>query len=650
MKNFIIKHRLAVFIAIILVVFFFVCFFTQEKVMGNDSQKALLGGNDIFSPFKLEGWGSAWYTQPEYDGDDMPNDALVLADNIDFDIKKSIAPRTGNFILGTISTDKNPIKTMHTSSALDGRELLVRTHTTVLEWWNADNTTWETLDNGYTTGEDFSFVDGMTSSETANYTYFTNGHDSLRRFRISFGSLSTTTGATTTLNSVTGYDSADDIGFDTTGTVTIDGSDYAYTGISGWNLTGMYGATSTLTALSENVGIISTVETTGFTDTPGTSTALVIKDQRLYAASNNSVFCSKIDDFQDFSYTSPRVASEGEVVIFPEGGDHITGLAVRPAYVAVFKKNYIGSLKFQDFGTDFSDIPVIDTLVRENGIGAVNQKSIINKNFSVIFSNYDIGISELTRLESTDFDQTVSLAERIRNSVDDYVLTDSAVGIYKNRVLHSVRDSSDYNNKIIVYDYVYDRFTEYSGWNANCFAVYNDNIYYGDAINKNVYKIFSGDYNDNNLPFSTEWKTKWINFGYADNWKEIGYVFVEGFLNQETDLDFTIYLDEGGNLTSKTVTISGDGDYVASAPGAGFGINPFGLVNFSDVSSDSENLLHFAGYIMLDDLFGNKFRNIQFGGETSGVNQNYRITKIIPYANVLSPQWAMDYSEFIIND
>ena len=608
-----------------------------------------LGANDIFSSFKMEGWGSAWYTQPEYDGDDMPTDAIIEAKNIDFDIKKSIAPRLGNEILGTESSNKNPVNSLYTANALDGRELLIRTHSTVLEWWNPDNTSWETLDTGYTTGKDFSFVDGMTSSETANYTYFTNGFETLRRFRIAFGSMATTTGATTTLNSVSGYDSADDIGFNTSGTVTIDGSDYSYSGISGWNLTGMTGS-STLTALSANEGIISTVETSGFTDSPGTSTALVIKDQRLYAASQNSVFCSKIDDFQDFSFSSPRVASEGEVVIFPEGGNKINALAVRPNYVAVFKKDYIGSLKFTDFSADLSDIPVIDTLAAEIDIGAVNQKSVVNKNFSVIFSNNDIGLSELTRLENKDFDETISLAERIRNSINDYVLTDSSIGIYKNKILHAVRDSADFNNKIIVYDFRYDRFTEFSGWNANDFAVYGDYLYYGDSINQNVYKAFNDEYDDNDLPYTTEWKTKWVNFGYPDNWKEAGYLFVEGFINKETSLDFTIYLDEGGKLTSKKVVITGSGDYVAKNVGTGFGTNPFGIPNFSNVTGDSDNLLHFAGYILLDDLFGNKFRNIQFGGVTSGVGQNYRITKIIPYVHILDPQWAMSYSEFIIND
>lgn len=604
-----------------------------------------IGRVDNFTSVKFEGWGAGWYTQPEYDGDDMPIDALVEANNIDFDVKKSIAPRLGSKVLGTKSASTTPIISIYTAHALDGRELLLRTYEDVIEWWNEDNETWETLATGYTANQSFTFVDGMTSTETANYTYFANGVDALKRFRIAFGSLATTTGATTTLNSVSGFDSADDIGFNPSGgTVTINGNNYNYSGISGWSLTGMSGVPTNLPA---NIGVIHAVEG-GFTDAPDSAVSLVIKDQRLYAAYKNSVYCSRIDDFRDFSYSAPRNPSEGEVVIFPDGGDKITGLAVRPTYVAVFKKDFIGSIEFKDFSENLSDIAVLDTIAKGIDIGAVNNKSIANKNEIVIFANNDIGITELTRLAQTDFDRTIALTERIRPTIEDYDFTDGAVGIYKNKILHSVKDDSDFNNTIIVYDILYNRFTKFTGWNANAFTIYNDKLYYADSVTKNVYEAFTSNYDDDDLPYTTEWKTKWINFGYPDLWKEIDYVFVEGFINKQTSLDFTIYLDEGGALTSKTITITGTGDYVSEASGSGFGTNPFGLSNFGDIEESGDDLLHFAGYIMLDDLFAHKFRNIQFGGKTSGTGQNYRISKIIPYVNVLEPTWGQSYDEFTI--
>ena len=48
------------------------------------SQQQLGTTNDIYQPYKLEGFGKGWVTSPEFDGTDMPDDALVEAVNIDF--------------------------------------------------------------------------------------------------------------------------------------------------------------------------------------------------------------------------------------------------------------------------------------------------------------------------------------------------------------------------------------------------------------------------------------------------------------------------------------------------------------------------------------------------------------------------------------
>ena len=125
--------------------------------------------------------------------------------------------------------------------------------------------------------------------------------------------------------------------------------------------------------------------------------------------------------------------------------------------------------------------------------------------------------------------------------------------------------------------------------------------------------------------------------------KEISYLWVSGWINKETTIDFTIYLDEGGSFTSQTQTISGDGDYVTELPSTGFGLNAFGINNFSNVEGDSDNLLHFAGYIGVDDLFDKKWRNIQFGISSTGVDQNYRLNKVIFYVNLLNQTWCQEY-------
>ena len=56
----------------------------QLKPVGLENFGNQLGQAREFQPVKLEGWGAGWYTAPEYDGVDMPDNALVQATNIDF--------------------------------------------------------------------------------------------------------------------------------------------------------------------------------------------------------------------------------------------------------------------------------------------------------------------------------------------------------------------------------------------------------------------------------------------------------------------------------------------------------------------------------------------------------------------------------------
>lgn len=612
----------------------------------NISEEKIFGAYDIFKASPLEGWGAGLMTTPEYDGVDMPDNALVVADNIDYDVKNSIAPRSGTTILGTESVLLNPVQSLHTSKSLHGRELMVRTSTTTMEWWNSVDSSWDILDKGYTNNQQFTFVDGNTSGEDEMYTYFSNGTEGIRRFRVAFGTIASNNSTSITLNSISDFTTAAEQGFDTSGTTTINGIDYAYSSRSGLTLGGMSG----VPALSVNEGVISTVETKGFTDAPTSSVAMVIKDQRLYAAYDNSVFCSAIDDFKNFSFSSPRVAGEGEIIIFPEGGDKITALGIRPDYVAVMKRDYIGSLSFKDYSENLSDIPTVKTIETSYKIGAVNQRSLVQNNYQVFFPNNGNEILRVTRLEQKDYDETDNIAFRIKPTLENYTFSQSAASYFDDRVFSAVSYNGSFNDEIIVYDIPFNRIQKFTGINANSFTVYDGKLYYGDSLSENVYQLFYDDYSDNLNPYSTNWKTKWYNFGAPANWKEVGWVFVEGFINSNTSLSFKINLDDGGSLISKTVSIVGTGDYVAKTTSSGFGTNPFGLSNFSDSSGSAENLKHFVGFINTSDLFSKKFRNIQFEGETSGSGQNYRITKIIPYINILPEEYGRNDSKMIIND
>lgn len=623
---------LGAIIAIVAISYVFIAKSQNGSIL---DQVNLGGSSDNFTPYPIEGWNSALITRPEYDSPDMPKDALVEAVNIDFDIKSSIAPRKGSNLLGTTATTTEcPIKSMHTSKSITGRELLLASSCDDIEWWNDYADKWETLDDGYTSGKVFTYADGATSTDAEFYTYFTNGADGLRRFRVAFASIASNTSTAITLTADGDYDTASEFGFDNSGTVTINGTDYTYDSLNGLILQGMSG----LPTFTANDGVIASVQSSGFTSAPTTAVALLIKDQRLYAAYKNNVYCSKIDSFMDFGFSSPRVGSEGEIVFYPEGGD-ITGLADTGDGIGVFKKNYIGSLSFEDYDSSLFDVADPGTIASGNDIGAINNKGIIQKDNTVLYVSDDIGLNLLS-------DKPTILTERIRPTAESYDFSDAATIIWQNKVLSAYRDTSSasFNNRILLYDALADRITEIRNWNASSFAVYNGNLYYGDSISKNIYQAFTDNYSDDGVSYITTAKTKWFNFDAPYSWKEIGHLFVEGWITQNTDIKFRINFDEGGKLSTKEVIIAGDGTYVQKdAPSGTFGLDPFGIKSFSVVSkTKSDTLKHFSAWINVNDVFDKKFRNIQFEIYTSGDNQNYRIMRIVPYIHMLDDNFFRD--------
>ncbi len=618
-------------------------YYSTPEVSGQAPEQLVSGTADEYQSVGLEGWGSLWNTKEEYDGAKMPNDALVEAVNIDLDIKDSIAPRQGSVVLGTATTVQSAVKSLFTASNEDGRELLVRTQSTFVEWWNSVATDWDVVATSSESGAVHTFAQGQAGGEPVTYVYYADGTNSIRRFAVGFGTVASNTTTAITLNSVTGHTTAATQGFDTIGgTVTVDGKDYRYTDLNGLILQGMAG----LPIFGASEGVIMADSADGFTGyVPSTTVSLLAKDQRLLAVNGSIVYASQIDNFRNFSFSAPRVGTEAEMINYPSS--NLTALVDRGDYIAVFSKNGVYSLKFTDYDSTLFDVPEPNTIITGIDVGAINQKGVTQRDFSVIYTTDDIGLTELGSVTAGTSDQPTYVSERIRPTAEGWSFSDTAAATFQNRAVSAYRSNTTVtaNDRVLLYDFRSNRLSEIRGWNASSWAVYNNKLYFGDSLTKNVRQAFVDSYDDDGNPYITNAKTKWYNFGAPSQWKEMGWVYVEGFITSNTDVKFRINLDEGGSLTQKEVVIHGTGDYVAANPPSGtFGPNPFGLRSFSYVSNSGNNLRHFAVWISTNDLLRKKFRNVQFETYTSGTGQNYRISRIVPYLKVLDPQYFRQLS------
>lgn len=124
-------------------------------------------------------------------------------------------------------------------------------------------------------------------------------------------------------------------GFSSTGSVTINGVDYTYTGISGSTLTGTSDASA---AVLDQVVMEKIVTKTSFSSGPGSTYVCdfirVVANQCYYGSyTSQLLFISKNTDYTDCAHSTPRVTGEGDTVILDSVGK---GIGVRGGSAHVF--------------------------------------------------------------------------------------------------------------------------------------------------------------------------------------------------------------------------------------------------------------------------------------------------------------------------
>ena len=104
-----------------------------------------------------------------------------------------IAKRPGTELLGTLSTSSNGTKGLYTyKKSFGATEIPMRAYSTVLEYYSPQTLDWETLETGYTSGQEFGFKEHLVNTENEDYLYFCNRTENYSRWE---GATTMTNGA-----------------------------------------------------------------------------------------------------------------------------------------------------------------------------------------------------------------------------------------------------------------------------------------------------------------------------------------------------------------------------------------------------------------------------------------------------------------------
>jgi len=630
MKNFILKHRVLIpaVLAGLFVGGIIALLSVQSPKLTTNNEDFTTGASSPRSNWTTIKAFNGFYTK--LDETKIPDGANGRGQNTTSNQGDRISIRNQGTelfpVTDTASTTIQRISSMHNFRLKDGTNILMRSRSTFLEYFEETGDVWTIIKGGYTSDQVFGFADYNKTTEIASYTYFGNGVEPFSRWT---GNHTTLTETATTSASVLFVVDAGDLA--STGTVTVCGEEEAYSSKTDTTIT-LSGTVSVECASGS--GIPESVETYA---TNPKGNIYIAFDNRLIiagiASSTQAAYFSGYGDptgYLDATLVNADTNADPDIFNLVEGGGPITGMAMDENSLYIFKQSIIYKVTLTD--TDYSVTQLKPFDGRSQTTGLLSKGGAFSGGNEVFFITPDNQIMSVQRVESIDFPQIVPISENIKNTVDNMKF-DNAIGIvFRDKAYFSAKSttSSAKNDTVLVWNIrekIWD--SPLVGWNVEDFAVYNngtsEELYIADAISPNVYKVID-TITDGVFEVKANWRSKQFDFGEPQILKQIDNVYVEGYITPNTTLTISLLLDEDGyTQTFSTELVGTDTDYLFNADDYNlFGFSEFGSKRFG--SGGSEDLSRKFRVYLGKNFRADPFYNAQIEFASEGSNSKWEVT------------------------
>lgn len=214
----------------------------------------------------------------------------------------------------------------------------------------------------------------------------------------------------------------------------------------------------------------------------------------------NSLRISNIGDPEDHSSGTATT-----IAINPNDGDYITALGELNDELIVFKSQRVWSLT--GFGT--TTLTLTNLNERITGFGTIAPRSIVNTGNDLIYLSFLGDVPHFRSLERTTF-ATVQDGGIISGNIETSMknLNKSALSmtacVYDGRNIWAAvpNESSTFNNKVLMLDWITKGWVRHSGIQASCWHVFavsaTTEVYFGEAsADSKVYKMSTSATSDN---------------------------------------------------------------------------------------------------------------------------------------------------------
>lgn len=376
-------------------------------------------------------------------------------------------------------------------------------------------------------------------------------------------------------------------------------TEYTYTGGSG---------TTTLTGIADTTGLqaddilIQKVITNS--NKPAAShtndTIFTFENQLIIGSfDDNEVYISQNDDYDDFTYSAPRVAGEGGLLTLdgPSGGFGVLSNNL----LAFAGRNSIFKAEYEQITVGSTLAETLKVKKLKSGVNQSCQSpdTITPIGNALIYLSYEPALRLLEQPEDIEGPQLKTLSNPIKPDFDAETWTNAQGLWYKNAFYLS----SPINSKLYILEFIEDadgnlrRF-----WQApqilpvRSLAVIDEDLHGHSNSVAETYKLFDGysDVNssDDKLPINAIAAFAYNDYDKRALLKNFDEFNMEGYISPSTDLTLTLNYDYGGYTQSIEKTIEGSNEDIleefvsgVSLGQASLGQSPIG--GSSSVPSDS---------------------------------------------------------------
>ena len=264
---------------------------------------------------------------------------------------------------------------------------------------------------------------------------------------------------------------------------------------------------------------------------------------------------STVKGVADFTYSSPRVAGEGDVIRQDEGGDAVQQLVIGiDGNYYSLKKQSAYQHKYSDDDTTFNN-----QVVRRN-IGVFTRKSAVTTGRGVVFINTaNPDRPQLTVLEKNPLGDDILATELIPHFAwERFDYSDAVMETYGQFIVLSCRSQgSIVNDRTLVID-IAKNTVDVTNYGMKALAKDSGVLYGGSPYTETVYKILNG-FDDDGYVLQNYWDSKDETYGVS-RLKKYRRLRYRGQIDPAQYVEVYANFDGAGFLL--VGTIRGDATYV----------------------------------------------------------------------------------------